>query len=202
MFLASSCLTYLLHLRRSPNELTANYLSEYPLLRYSAQEWEFHLHCSGELRRDTHLDCIMKEFYLIANFAFNNWLVISFDSNTESVQRVEEKVDDALDLNLESRLYHASRLGLCDICKMLLQRGVSADPPTKSNTGFVKSLSTPLQIAAFSGNEAVVRLLLDYGANINQRSVHASALDYAVTEGRESTVRILRDPGKGRRSHH
>ena len=191
MFLANSCLTYLMHLMKPPNEFTANCLSEYPLLRYSAQEWESHLKESGGLIPGTLLDHTLKKFFLASDFTFNNWLVMSFDSYPGSVQRIEEKVDDVLDLNLEGRLYHASRLGLHDICKVLLRQGVSADPPTKSNTGFVKNLSTPLQIAAFNGYEAIVRLLLDHGANINQRSVHASTLDYAVTEGRESIVRIL-----------
>lgn len=108
---------------------------------------------------------------------------------------MEERVDDGEDFKSESRLYHASRLGLLDICKTLLEQGTSPDPPTKSTTGMVKSLSTPLQVAAYKGYEDVFRSLLDHGANVNQRSVYASTLDYAVAEGRESVVRLLLERG-------
>ena len=72
---------------------------------------------------------------------------------------------------------------------------MSVDPPNNSTTGLVKSLSTPFQIAAHKGNEAVVRLLLYHGANVNQRSVYGSTLDYAVAEGRETIVRLLLENG-------
>ena len=195
IFLARSCLAYLMHFKQPLSDSTAEYLSEYPLLRYSAQEWESHVTGSGDPNRDTRINSVLRQFFLAQNFSFANWLVLPFGPYHGNFQQMEERVDEGGDLKLESRLYHASRLGLLDICKILLQQGVRADPPNKSSTGLVKALSTPLQVAAHKGYEAVVRLLLDHGANVNQRSVYASTLDYAVAEGRESIVRLLLERG-------
>ena len=195
LFLARSCLAYLMHFKEPLNESTALYLSEYPLLRYSAQEWEYHVIRSGDLDHGYRMSPVLKEFFLSKDSSFSNWLDGPFRSYYGNFQQMEERADDGEDLRMEGRLYHASRLGLSDVCKILLEQGVKADHPTKSTTGLVRSLSTPLQIAARKGNEAVVRLLLDHGANVNQRSVHASTLDYAVEEGHESIVRLLLQRG-------
>ena len=194
-FLARSCLAYLMHFKEPLNESTALYLSEYPLLRYSAQEWEYHVIRSGDLDRGHRMSPILKDFFLSKDSSFSNWLDGPFRSYNCNFQHMGERADDGEDLRMEGRLYHASRLGLVDVCKILLEQGVKADPPTKSATGLVRSLSTPLQIAAHKGNETVVRLLLDHGANVDQRSVHASTLDYAVEEGHESVVRLLLERG-------
>ena len=195
IFLARSCLAYLMHFKELLNESTALYLSEYPLLRYSAQEWEYHVIRSRDLDYGYQLSPFLKEFFLSKDSSFSNWLDGPFGPYYGNFQQMEERADDGEDLRMEGRLYHASRLGLLDVCKILLEQGVKADPLTKSTTGLVRSLSTPLQIAAHKGNEAVVRLLLDHGANVNQRSVYASTLDYAVEEGHESIVRLLLERG-------
>ena len=194
-FLARSCLAYLMHFKEPLNESTALYLSEYPLLRYSAQEWEYHVIRSGDLDHGHRMSPVLKDFFLCKDSAFSNWLDGPFSSYHGSFQQMEGRADDDEELSMEGRLYHASRLGLQDVCKILLEQGVKADPPTRSTTGLVRSLSTPLQIASHKGNEAVVRLLIDQGANVNQRSVHASTLDYAVEEGHESIVRLLLERG-------
>ena len=195
LFLARTCLAYLMHFKEPLNESTALYLSEYPLLRYCAQEWEYHVIRSGDLHHGCRMSPVLNEFFLSKDSSFSNWLDGPFGGYYGKYQQIEERADDGEDLRMEGRLYHASRLGLLDVCKILLEQGVKADPPTKSTTGLVRSLSTPLQIAAHKGNEAVVRLLLDHGANVNQRSVHASTLDYAVEEGHESIVRLLLETG-------
>lgn len=156
-----------MHFKGPLSDFTAQDLSEYPLLRYSAQEWEFHFRRSGDLNHDDLVIPMVRKFFLTKDYSFVNWLVVPFHPHYGNHQHMEERLNDGGELGLEGRLYHASRLGLVDICQLLLEQGMRADPSTKSTTGFVKSLSTPLQVAAYRGNEAVVRLLLDHGANIN-----------------------------------
>lgn len=194
-FLARACLAYLMHFKEPSNDSTDLYLSEYPLLRYSAQEWEFHVTRSGDVNHDHRMTLMLKKFFLSQDHSFANWLDGHFGPYSGDFHQMEEGADGGRNLRLGGRLYHASKLGLLDICKILLEQGVKADPSTKSTTGLVKSLSTPLQISAYMGHEAIVRLLLDHNANVNQRSVHSSPLDYAVMEGRETIVRLLLETG-------
>ncbi|KAF8249261.1 ankyrin [Wilcoxina mikolae CBS 423.85] len=67
-------------------------------------------------------------------------------------------------------------------------------------------LNSPLKVAAWVGNEALARLLLDYGANVNGfdekgDTVHSStirrgtALKAAVENGHETVVRLLLERG-------
>ncbi|KAM0805871.1 hypothetical protein BDR22DRAFT_958912 [Usnea florida] len=193
--LARSCLAYLLHFKQPLEDATAEYLSQYPLLRYSAQQWESHVANSGDSSSDSRMTSVLKDFFLTQNFCFPNWLILPFASVHGTYQCVQGGVDEGGHLKFGQRLFHASRLGLLEICKVLLEQGISADPPTMSENGPVKSLSTPLQIVAHRGHETLVRLLLDNGAKVNQRSIYASTLDYAVQEGRESVVRLLLERG-------
>ena len=194
-FLARSCLAYLMHFKQPLGDATAGYLSEYPLLRYSAQQWESHVANSGDSSSDGRITSVLKEFFLTQNYCFPNWLLLPFGSVHGTYQYMEGGVDDGGHFKFGERLFHASRLGLVEICRILLEQRISADPPTMSKNGPVKSLSTPLQIAAYKGHEALVRLLLDHGAKVNQRSIYVSTLDYAVAEGRESVVRLLLERG-------
>ena len=197
VFLARSCIAYLMHFKEPLSDSTAEYLSDFPLLRYSAQEWEFHVSRSKDLACGTLLNSVLRDFFLTQNYSFTNWLIVPFAPYYGNHQQMELRSSDTGDIGLEWRLFHASRLGLVDICQLLLEQGASADPPTRSTTGLVKSLSTPLQIAAYKGNEAVVRLLLDRGADVNQSSIHSSTLDYAIAEGWEPVVRLLLERGAG-----
>jgi ankyrin repeat protein len=64
------------------------------------------------------------------------------------------------------------------------------------STPGVATTATPSRRLAFGGNEAVVRLLIDRGADVNtQGGVHRNALQAAALKGDEAVVRLLVDRG-------
>ncbi len=101
--------------------------------------------------------------------------------------------------------------GMVNACKLLLDKcGASVEgaqaPDAKgwwkavqNNSGNYCDL-TPLHQAARNGKLEAVRLLLDYGANINQidkDEVRGSALQHAVSRGEIDVVQLLCERGAG-----
>ena len=87
-------------------------------------------------------------------------------------------------------LIDAARKGEYDTVKTLIKAGANV------NQHYSDNMYTALIWSAFHGYESVVRLLLNYGANINQGDNRGfTALMAAAQNGYESTVRLLLDKG-------
>ena len=76
---------------------------------------------------------------------------------------------------------------------LILERRV--DMITGSNVKYENGgYGTALQVAAASGDESIVRLLLEYGADVNAQGGHyGNVLQAAVRENNDSMVRLLLD---------
>ncbi len=76
-------------------------------------------------------------------------------------------LQNGADVNAGNPLSHSVQSGDLEVCRLLLQNGanVSAEGYTEGCTGL-----NPLQNAAFHGHLEICRLLLQNGAEVNQRS--------------------------------
>ncbi|CUS15233.1 unnamed protein product [Tuber aestivum] len=89
-------------------------------------------------------------------------------------------------------IYYSSLINLVMACELLVNR--REDVVTLNYQG--GCYGNALQAAATQGNESVVRLLLENGAEVNaQGGRYGNALQAAVTQGNESVVRLLLERG-------
>lgn len=81
--------------------------------------------------------------------------------------------------------------------RLLLDRGADINAASAMNgDGFIWGGGrTPLGWAAFRGNEALVKLLLERGAPVNARTLSGSALTQAGWAGHTGVARLLLDAG-------
>ena len=96
--------------------------------------------------------------------------------------------------NIESStpLYYAARFGLVRLVRLILQTQGTVD---LEKPGGVYG-STPLHVAAWAGRPAVVKELLDAGANAKESNFEGENGLYWATEcGDEIIARMLRDAG-------
>jgi ankyrin repeat protein len=80
-------------------------------------------------------------------------------------------------------------MGIFYMTERFLKRGAN---PNIGYWGFFKY--TPLQRASYDGNEALVKLLISYGADVNApayASKGRTALQAAASRGRSKVVKIL-----------
>ena len=90
------------------------------------------------------------------------------------------------------RFYIACAVGAVDLCLEMLASG--ADPNLR--TASMDIIDTPLHAAAWNGHEAVVRLLIESGARVDDRdSGGHTPLHSAACQGRSGVCRILLDAG-------
>lgn len=88
----------------------------------------------------------------------------------------------------ESRHYAmpwAVQHGRLEVARFLLEKG---EDPSRYNPMGAHSHSTPLHQAAFNGDLAMVRLLVEFGANLNAQDIHFKATPLGWAEHGERAV--------------
>ena len=92
-----------------------------------------------------------------------------------------------LDGREQTSLYHAVNLGYLECTEVLLFHG--ADPNKASEN------STPLQIAAYYGDTAMISLLIRNNADVNKICQEHTALSVALSRGNLDAAKLLSEAG-------
>jgi ankyrin repeat protein len=182
---ACVCLTYLLSMARGSS-------AEYPLALYAAERWHEHYHDGN---KGTHLvERQAIRLFRSTEGEFENWLR---NRNRGAFWELGGNIRHP-----PSRVYYAALLGLDIVISGLLSVKPFGGRSSGLNPLEVSALvngrggyyGNPLQVASYSGNEKVVRLLLDNNADVNaQGGFHGNALQAASYRGYDEIVRLLLD---------
>lgn len=197
--IACICLTYLLE-----PALSASTKEEFPLTEYASIYWPRHYR-----RGDNTLYGVQNQalrLFRDPGGKFTDWVQILdldldddhwYDNVGDYYRRQTSKKP--------SPIYYASRLGLDAVLSELICEMPFDQPAGGSILPKVSDLvnertgafrRTALIAASSGGHEAVVRLLLDKGADTNnQGGRYGTALQAASYSGREAVVRLLLDRG-------
>jgi ankyrin repeat protein len=167
--MVSSCLTYL-QLDDfdsgpcvSEHELE-NRLARFPLLDYAATSWFLHV-------KSTQIEILIRSqasklLQRERTLPFLSWLQVfcnSRDPNSNSYEK-----------NRGNALYYLAEWGFCSTAEHLIQLGSDVD-------GVQGDVGYPLHAATHGGHEAMVRLLLENGADVTLQNDHGdTALHLAL----------------------
>jgi ankyrin repeat protein len=126
---------------------------------------------------------------LIAYDGQTPWsLALNRKLDHKSLQALQDGIDkiyDKFDINGETSLTHAAKIGQLDDLKSLVKKGVSLDFPNSKG-------KHALFIAAAEGHEDLVRFLLEQGADPNKKSQNGfNSLMVPVLSGKAAIVRLL-----------
>lgn len=193
MFIAESCLVYLLHLGQAAINSGAEFHrsmepvaldEEYPLCAYAARYWPGHaVHTHGTLRS------LIESLFTSPN-TFNRWIDL-YNPDVYGRQGIPKyRCSDQSDLEIHGKpLYCASLLGFHDIVKTLLEQGHKI-------TEKVGKYGSALGAAAAEGHAHVVNLLLLYGASVSAPAgFYKNALHAAIAKGSLDCTRALISAG-------
>jgi hypothetical protein len=177
--LAQLCLVYIFSVRGTLTYRDHPFHS-LPFCRYAARQWYVHYRAMQFSENKVASRLAKRLFWEENETNLRNFLIVR---NPDPV--FEEEISD-----FGPPLYYASSLGLFDICQDILGRPAES---TNAPGGF---WGNALQVAALEGEEAIVRLLLEKGADINaQGGYHGNALQAAAKGGHEAILRLLLERG-------
>ncbi|KAL8924377.1 MAG: hypothetical protein Q9172_002724 [Xanthocarpia lactea] len=159
-----------------------------PLVRYAAEFWFEHFRKFESCTHDTSaFRPFLERLFVSSPGAFQNWL-LWYDVNIRrghGLPAMARRLDSA-----PSPLYYAAFLGLEDPVRLLLASGVDIN-------AYGGRYGTALIAAASQGHEAIVKLLLDHGAEVDAEgsSVFSTALSASSYFGYGSIAELLLDKG-------
>jgi ankyrin repeat protein len=151
--LAQACLGVLLRL---DDRVDRNSIKSFPLARYAAQYWPAHARVENVSSRiKDGMECLFDA----DKPHFATWLWIYDEANLgASITTIRPEKLQAVPL------YYAARLGFCDLAGHLIAK----HPEHISGRG--GSLKqTPIHAAALSGQTNILSLLINHGANVDDR---------------------------------
>lgn len=155
------------------------YPRKYGFINYAANHWASHLRRAQMTSRECEIACDV-----CATKSRQFWTVF-WHSGYQS---------DFLPLGWTD-LMTASHFGLCEVMRLLIQKGAKVDAAMFHNSpGFIHGLngSTALHEAAREGHEDAVRMLLDHGAAVNAQSKSGTTpLSLAAQRGHIDVVQLL-----------
>ena len=190
-FVAQCCLVYLVQFQELLEDKKSVKL--YPLARYAAQYWIYHLQNSNtkgsSVEKRLLLDLMDRKTY-----AFLNWRCL-YDPD------MPWKSIDMSTRTISPPLYYAAQAGLKELVSILLEAG---SKPNKGRGLF----GTALQVAAYNGHSVVVEQLLSAGglangnasiasdSNTNRKcGIFVTPLKAATAAGHSDIVKLLLDNG-------
>ena len=159
-----------------------------PLLRYAAEYWFQHVQERSNVehramtQEDLNVEDLVIKLFDTSITVFRNWLAI-YDPNTG-------RGSNGPIGSGPSPIYYAALLGLCTTTRRLLNLGYNINVHGGR-------YGTALVVAASQGDEAMVRLLVNQGADVNCFGGLAfrSSLEAACSSGSEPIVRLLLNQG-------
>lgn len=159
-----------------------------PLVRYAAEFWFEHFRKFESCTHDTSVfRTLLERLFVSSPGAFQKWL-LWYDVNIgrgHGLPVMARRLDSA-----PGPLYYAAFLGLEEPLRLLLTSGVDMN-------AYAGRYGTPLIAAASQGHEAIVKLLLDHGAEVDAvgSSVFSTALSASSYFGYRSIAEMLLDKG-------
>ena len=172
LMISQTCLAYLLQFEKPGS---VNY-TDFALVNYAATNWIFHTKSSGDDKsQEMFLSELMMRLLTPDNPAFVKWVEI-YDPRNASKHLPP--------------LYYACKAGLIGVTLSLLENEVDVKTWKEGKYGHV------LQVASNEGHEAIAKLLIDNGADINgQGGYYGNALYTASYHGFEAVVKLLIERG-------
>ncbi|KAH8729736.1 hypothetical protein BGZ61DRAFT_345615, partial [Ilyonectria robusta] len=157
---------------------SSRWSSRFPFLQYAMTSWVAHTKQSDA--RSVPQDDLLEYFTWPSNIFVERWV---------RIYGMLEKYSKDCPLEGTSLVHIMSRYGVVGALGTILERadqiGTSID--SKDSSG-----RTPLLWAAAEGHEAVMRLLLDRGADIKAADSYSwTPLLWAAAEGHEAVIRLL-----------
>jgi hypothetical protein len=194
--IAQICCVYLLDPELWGGELNSSKLQDFPLAHFSALFW--HHHCEKSQDEASRLYKLIERIFVqpgsfstlikLHNMVDRPWdkrvRLISWDTTVRLSLRSDKSA---------APLYFASYLGFSWIAEKLL---APTSDEKKANEKRVNAqggrYGNALQAASVRGHEAVVKMLLDKGAEVNAQGGHyGNALYAASSRGHEAVVKML-----------
>ncbi|KAJ7897905.1 ectomycorrhiza-induced ankyrin-domain/NACHT-domain-containing protein [Mycena olivaceomarginata] len=179
--IAHTCLGYLCYFDES-HPLKKDNVNQFPLSRYSAQFWPFHINRGREDSSSTQhiLDLLQAE-----SMQYITWIrILDVDKPWRGTDW-GRNLDD-----IPQPLYYSALLGLADVSSALLM--VQDNVKVKDVSAQGGYYGNALQAASAGGHDAVVRELLAKGADvIAQGGEYGNALQAASARGHDAVVREL-----------